>query len=25
MRQVATRIETFRDEVTPRIPRAFPH
>jgi hypothetical protein len=25
MRQVASRIEAFRDEITPRIPRAFPH
>ncbi|HST83772.1 MAG TPA: DUF1152 domain-containing protein [Kineosporiaceae bacterium] len=25
MRQVSTRIEAFRDEITPRIPRAFPH
>jgi hypothetical protein len=25
MRQVSTRIEQFREEVTPRVPRAFPH
>jgi hypothetical protein len=25
MRQVATRIEAFRNEITTRIPRAFPH
>jgi hypothetical protein len=25
MLQVARRIATFRDEITPRIPRAFPH
>ncbi|GAB1640001.1 DUF1152 domain-containing protein [Krasilnikovia sp. MM14-A1259] len=25
MRQVAGRIEAFRNEITPRIPRAFPH
>ena len=25
MRQVASRIEVFRDEITPRIPYAFPH
>ena len=25
MLQVARRISTFRDEITPRIPRAFPH
>lgn len=25
MRQVWTRIEEFREQVTPRIPRAFPH
>ena len=25
MQQVATRIEQFREEITPRIPRAFPH
>jgi hypothetical protein len=25
VRQVATRIEAFRAEVTPRVPRAFPH
>ncbi|GLY28356.1 DUF1152 domain-containing protein [Kineosporia sp. NBRC 101731] len=25
MRQVATRIRGFRDEITPRVPRAFPH
>ncbi|MCD5351805.1 hypothetical protein LR393_17185 [Kineosporia mesophila] len=25
MRQVATRIRDFRNEVTPRVPRAFPH
>jgi hypothetical protein len=25
IRQVATRIETFRNQVTTRLPRAFPH
>jgi hypothetical protein len=25
MRQVASRIEHFRDEITPRVPRPFPH
>lgn len=25
MRQVSSRIEEFREEITPRVPRAFPH
>ncbi len=25
MRQVASRIEAFRDEITPRVPHVFPH
>lgn len=25
MRQVLTRIAAFRDGITPRVPRAFPH
>jgi hypothetical protein len=25
MQQVAARIEQFREQITPRIPRAFPH
>lgn len=25
MNQVALRIESFRDEINPRTPRAFPH
>jgi hypothetical protein len=25
MRQVSSRIQQFRDETDPRVPRAFPH